>query len=145
MFEIKHPLTAPFDYVFPEDPAVNQSDSKYSPSSYEADWDPNHLPLRTGERATRFTCRRLSRVVMTRIARLVGPDATDNHAEAHQLAVAHGLRSIGDGPADLVLSFSRDGEALDPKTMDALYDKFGFGFFHRLGDVIVRRSSPSPF
>ena len=143
--QVKHPLTASFEYIFSEDDAVDHSHADFDATRYERELEPQYLPLRAGERPTRFVCKPLAREVMTKIARITGITGTDNYAEACQVAVAYGLKSIIDGPLDLQLKFDRSGERLENKSLDDLYNIFMFGFFSRLGEAIVRRSTLSPF
>ncbi len=143
MLQLKQALTGTYEYMFHEDAAIDREHPDFDPKAYEEDWDPKHLPVKSGEKPTRFICRPLSREAVTKVVGLTGPAGMDNQTEAAQLTVAYGLRSIANGP-DVPWKVG-NGDRLDSKTMDALFQVYGLAFFGRLAQVIFARSALSPF
>ena len=141
MLGLDKPLSSSFSYIFPEDSAVDRDHPDFDEEAYEEDLDRKHLPIKEGERPTVFECKPLNRIALTTVMELV---EQKHHNDASQVTVAYGLQRIVDGPpVDLT---NRDrGNRLKTKTLDELFDVFGFAVFARLGGIIMMRSTVSPF
>ena len=141
MLQLKESLTARFNYIYPEDPAVDKDSQDYDPDGYEETLDPDKLPMQPGSEATVFVCKPLERRAMNKVITL--HDSDQNH-DAAQVAVAYSLVDVKNGPEDLELTRLKDG-SLDGKSLDALYNGFGYTIFSKVGGAIMRRSTASPF
>ncbi len=121
------------EWVYPDDPALDQKSEAFDFDKYLRTGDRKHLAIRDGQEPLVFKVRRLDRKQFFRVM------SRGSNADQVQDAVAFGLVGVSPEPFALLHADSDLGPRLADASLDKVYD-LGAGVLLLLGAHIVNLS-----